>query len=107
MAPPSAWTIGAGGDGRLLLLYSTTATAADVIKGFGVAWLAAQAAEDVLCGGRDEAVAGFAAVSAASLPEWSHAAIGLFESMEAAGWHCTEFDEAARRVEWAEDRSGG
>ena len=98
--PPSNWALGAGGDGRLLLLYSTTATASDVVEGFGVAWLAAQEAGDVLSGGRDEAMAGFAEASATSLPEWSRKATDLFNSMEAAGWHCTEFDDAACRVEW-------
>ena len=98
--PPSTWTLGAGGDGRLLLLYSSTATAADVIEGFGAAWLAAQAAEDALHGERGEAMAGFATASVASLPVWSHEAALLSKSMKEAGWHCTEFDDVTRRVEW-------
>ena len=61
--PPAAWSLGAGGDGRLLLLYSTDATTAEVIEGFGAAWLAANEAADALSAERKVASAGLAAVS--------------------------------------------
>ena len=102
---PDAWTLGAAGDGRLLLLYSKSATSADVIEGFAVAWLATRELEAELCGERAAASAGLAAASAASLDEWRCAAAEMRESMEAAGWECERCsaDDVAHRVEWLND----
>ena len=103
MRPPSAWTLGAGGQGRLMLLFGVSATAADVVEGFAVAWLVAHLEAATLRGGREAASAGLAAVSVASLPEWRREAAALRESMESAGWHCgaCNVDDVTRRVEWA------
>jgi hypothetical protein len=68
-----AWvprTLGAGGGGRLMLLYSTAATPDDVIEGFAVAWLAAEHSASALAGEREAAEAGLSAASRVWLPEW-------------------------------------
>ena len=103
MRPPSAWTLGAGGQGRLMLLFGVSATAADVVEGFAVAWLVAHLEAATLRGGREAASAGLAAVSVASLPEWRREAAALQRAMESAGWHCgaCNVDDVTRRVEWA------
>ena len=100
---PSGWTLGAGGDGRLILLYSTSATSADVIEGFAVAWLAACRAAVPLSGGRDAAAAALGAASLTSLSDWRNDASNLRDTMEAAGWHCAACcaDDVTRRVDWA------
>ena len=103
--PPAAWSLGAGCDGRLLLLYSTDATTAEVIEGFGAAWLAANEAADALSAERKVASAGLAAVSVGSLPAWRRDAAELHVSMAAAGWHCAAccIDDTTRRIKWRED----
>ena len=97
---PSGWALGAGGDGRLLLLYSTTATAHDVVEGFAVAWLAAK--QVPLGGRREEAVASLGAASLGWLPAWRRDAACLREAMDAAGWDCASCcaDDVSRRVNW-------
>jgi len=99
-SPP--WTLCASGGGRLLLLYDTHAAPADVIDGFAVAWLAAAASAPSLRGGREEAMRGLAAASAASLGQWRRDAASLRASMEAAGWQCSacSVDDPSRRVTW-------
>ena len=99
---PSAYSLGAGGDGRLLLLYSTTASAADVIEGFAVAWLAARASATALNGESDGATAGLAAACVASLPAWRRDTVTLRDAMELAGWQCAvcSVDDVSRRIEW-------
>ena len=105
---PAAWTLGAGGHGRLLLLYSTEATADDVIEGFAVAWCAAHSAESALLHkSRPESVVGLAAASAQSLAEWRRDAAALPSLIDAAGWQCAtcRVDDVSRRIEWATERS--
>ena len=99
---PSGWTLGAGGDGRLLLLYSTSAEPADVIEGFAVAWLVAHRAAAALGGGRDVAVAGLREASLTSLSDWRRGATHLRGAMEDAGWQCAACcaDDVSRRIDW-------
>ena len=103
---PSAWSLGACGEGKLLLLYSTNATASDVIEGFAVAWLTAHEGADTLCGGREVAASGLTRMAIASLPQWRRDAVALRDSMDAAGWQCMAccVDDVSRRVEWGEAR---
>ena len=104
--PPAAWTLGAGGDGRLLLLYSTTASSADLVEGFACAWLAARGAAAALHEPRREAAeAGLALASAASLRGWRRDAAALHDEMAAAGWQCDgcSLDDISRRIEWCDD----
>ena len=100
--PPPAWTLGAGGQGRLLLLYGANATPAEVIEGFAVAWFAADAVATDLGGARAAAAASLERASVASLPTWRRAGAELREAMEAAGWQCTacSIDDVSRRVRW-------
>ena len=100
---PSGWTLGAGGDGRLLLLYSTSAKAADVIEGFAVAWTAAHRAAAALSGGREASEAGLREASLESLSNWRHNATQLYGAMDDAGWQCAACcaDDVSRRVDWA------
>ena len=102
--PPAAWTLGAGGDGKLLLVYEKVATPADVIEGFAVAWLAAHAAAPALGGGRLAAEAALASASVESLAAWRRDAASLRDAMDAAGWQCDgcNVDDPSRRVEWAD-----
>ena len=99
---PDAWTLGAGGEGRLLLLYTADATPADVIEGFIVAWLAAQEAAAPLANRREAAADGLAAFSVGSLSDWRRDSAALRDEMEAAGWQCATccVDDTSRRVEW-------
>ena len=67
--PPAAWSLGAGGEGRLLLLYARDASPADLIEGFAVAWLAARDAAGALLlevgwGGRSVWVGGVSGIIA-------------------------------------------
>jgi len=107
--PPPAWTLGAGGQGRLLLLYGANATAAEVIEGFAVAWFAADAVATDLGGERATAAASLERASAASLPAWRRAGAELREAMEAAGWQCAacSIDDVSRRVRWAGQETSG
>ena len=103
IAVPTAWALGATGKGQLMLLYSQEATNKDVIEGFAVAWLAANAAADQLCDDQTAAaMAGLAEVSASWLPAWRREAAGLHAAMETAGWRCLGgcIDDITRRVEW-------
>ena len=99
---PSGWTLGAGGSGRLILLYSTSATPEDVIEGFAVSWFAAQQAALPLSGEREEAVAGLGASSLAYLSAWRCDATRLRHAMDDAGWQCATCcaDDVSRRVDW-------
>ena len=102
-SPPSTWTLGAPGEGRLLLLYGADARPEDLIEGFAVAWLAALEAAEALCEGREAAAKGLAEASVACLPEWRRESVALRTSMQAAGWQCSScsIDDVSRRVEWA------
>ena len=102
MVVPTAYTLGAGGNGRLMLLYSSTATAAEVIEGFAVAWLAARASAAALNEGRTGATAALAATCVTSLPTWRRDTLALHDAMEAAGWQCAacSVDDVSRRIEW-------
>ena len=101
--PPSAWTLGAGGDGKLLLVYATDATPADVIEGVAIAWLAAHAAAPALGGGR--LAAGGARLGRSIRSHVAPRRRLLRDAMDAAGWQCDaacSIDDMSRRVEWAD-----